>query len=44
MKKLIPILAILFVGGILLSSCHNKQKCAAYSNVDVEQTEGAVVE
>jgi hypothetical protein len=37
MKRAVIILAVVFVVGILMSSC-NKQVCPAYSQVDTEQT------
>ncbi len=38
MKKLILIIAVLFLGAILFSSCRTqKQACAAYSKVDPAQ-------
>jgi len=40
MRRAVIILAVVFVAGILLSSC-NKQACPAYSQVETEQTEHA---
>jgi len=37
MKKLIKILALVVFVGVIFSSCHKKQKCAAYNKVVIEQ-------
>ena len=37
MKRLIRVLAIVAIVAFVFSSCKNKEKCAAYSKVPVEQ-------
>ncbi len=40
MKRAVIILVLVFVAGIVMSSC-NKEACPAYSQIDTEQVEPA---